>query len=243
MADEPTTALDVMVQAQVLGVLAGLVSERGLGMLISHDLSVLADLDRIVVMYGGRVVEQGPAKHVFADPLHPYSAALSASFPRVGDPAARFAPAGCPGTRPTRPTCRPAAPSRPGARVRSTPAPRRCRSCARSRGPRRRLHQGGAAVTGRVLEARSLTVEFTAPGGAVARAVDGVDLRVAAGEIVALVGESGSGKTTLARTLMGLERPVSGEVLLDGAPLDHSVGRCAGSGGACRWCSRTPRGR
>ena len=102
VADEPTTALDVMVQAQVLGVLAGLVSERGLGMLlISHDLSVLADLcDRIVVMYGGRVVEQGPAKHVFADPLHPYSAALSASFPRVGDPAARFAPAGLPGDPP-----------------------------------------------------------------------------------------------------------------------------------------------
>jgi peptide/nickel transport system ATP-binding protein len=102
VADEPTTALDVMVQAQVLGVLAGLVSERGLGMLlISHDLSVLADLcDRIVVMYGGRVVEQGPAKHVFADPLHPYSAALSASFPRVGDPAARFAPSGLPGDPP-----------------------------------------------------------------------------------------------------------------------------------------------
>jgi len=77
-------------------------------------------------------------------------------------------------------------------------------------------------VTGRVLDARGLTVEFTARSGVVARAVDGVDLRVGAGEIVALVGESGSGKTTLARTLMGLERPVSGEVLLDGAPLDYS---------------------
>jgi peptide/nickel transport system ATP-binding protein len=77
-------------------------------------------------------------------------------------------------------------------------------------------------VTGRVLEARHLTVEFTARSGAVARAVDGVDLRVGDGEIVALVGESGSGKTTLARTLMGLERPVSGEVLLDGTPMDYS---------------------
>ncbi|HET9840754.1 MAG TPA: ABC transporter ATP-binding protein [Nocardioides sp.] len=102
VADEPTTALDVMVQAQVLDVLSALVRERGVGMLmISHDLSVLADLcDRITVMYAGRVVEEGPAAQVFADPLHPYSGALSAAFPRVGDPAARFAPAGLPGDPP-----------------------------------------------------------------------------------------------------------------------------------------------
>jgi peptide/nickel transport system ATP-binding protein len=102
IADEPTTALDVMVQAQVLDVLAGLVKELGVGMmLISHDLSVLADMsDRIAVMYGGRVVEQGPADHLFTDPLHPYTAALSASFPRVGDPAARYAPAGLAGDPP-----------------------------------------------------------------------------------------------------------------------------------------------
>ncbi|MGD9958963.1 ABC transporter ATP-binding protein [Nocardioides sp.] len=102
IADEPTTALDVMVQAQVLGVLSDLVHDLGVGMLlISHDLSVLADLcDRIVVMYGGRVVEQGPSKHVFAAALHPYAAALSASFPRVGDPAARYAPSGLAGDPP-----------------------------------------------------------------------------------------------------------------------------------------------
>jgi peptide/nickel transport system ATP-binding protein len=102
VADEPTTALDVMVQAQVLGVLSDLVRERGVGMLmISHDLSVLADLcDRITVMYAGRVVEEAAAGTVFSDPLHPYAAALSAAFPRVGDPAARFAPAGLPGDPP-----------------------------------------------------------------------------------------------------------------------------------------------
>jgi peptide/nickel transport system ATP-binding protein len=102
IADEPTTALDVMVQAQVLGVLADLVHELGVGMLlISHDLSVLADLcDRIVVMYGGRVVELGSSEEVFQDALHPYAAALSASFPRVGDPAARYAPAGLAGDPP-----------------------------------------------------------------------------------------------------------------------------------------------
>jgi peptide/nickel transport system ATP-binding protein len=102
VADEPTTALDVMVQAQVLDVLSALVRERGVGMMmISHDLSVLADLcDRITVMYAGRVVEEGPAAEVFADALHPYSGALSAAFPRVGDPAARFSPAGLPGDPP-----------------------------------------------------------------------------------------------------------------------------------------------
>jgi peptide/nickel transport system ATP-binding protein len=102
VADEPTTALDVMVQAQVLNVLSTLVRDRGVGMMmISHDLSVLADLcDRITVMYAGRVVESGPAGQVFAAPLHPYAGALSAAFPRVGDPAARFSPAGLPGDPP-----------------------------------------------------------------------------------------------------------------------------------------------
>jgi len=102
VADEPTTALDVMVQAQVLGVLSELVRERGVGMMmISHDLSVLADLcDRITVMYAGRVVEEGPAGKVFSAPVHPYSGALSAAFPRVGDPASRFSPAGLPGDPP-----------------------------------------------------------------------------------------------------------------------------------------------
>ncbi len=102
VADEPTTALDVMVQAQVLTVLSDLVRDREVGMLmISHDLSVLADLcDKITVMYAGRVVESGPAAEVFSAPLHPYAGALSAAFPRVGDPAARFAPAGLPGDPP-----------------------------------------------------------------------------------------------------------------------------------------------
>jgi peptide/nickel transport system ATP-binding protein len=102
VADEPTTALDVMVQAQVLDLLSGLVKDLGVGMLIiSHDLSVLAGLcDRIVVMYAGRIVESGPADRVFDAPLHPYAAALSAAFPKVGDPAARFAPAGLPGDPP-----------------------------------------------------------------------------------------------------------------------------------------------
>jgi peptide/nickel transport system ATP-binding protein len=102
IADEPTTALDVMVQAQVLEVLGGLVRDLGVGMLlISHDLSVLSQVcDRVVVMYAGRVVETGTAQEVFTTPRHPYARALSAAFPRIGDPAARYAPAGLAGDPP-----------------------------------------------------------------------------------------------------------------------------------------------
>ncbi len=102
VADEPTTALDVMVQAQVLRVLGELVRNRGVGMMIiSHDLSVLANTcDRIAVMYAGRVVEEGPANSIFESPLHPYSTALAAAFPKIGDLAARYGPSGLQGDPP-----------------------------------------------------------------------------------------------------------------------------------------------
>jgi len=102
IADEPTTALDVMVQAQVLDLMAGLVRELNLGMmLISHDLSVLGTTcDRAVVMYAGRIVEEGPATEIFERPHHPYAGALAAAFPRIGDAAARFSPAGLAGDPP-----------------------------------------------------------------------------------------------------------------------------------------------
>ena len=102
VADEPTTALDVMVQAQVLDLLTSLVHDRGLGLVvISHDLSVLATTcDRVAVMYAGRVVEQGRSADVLVRARHPYTRALSAAFPTIGDPAARFAPRGLPGDPP-----------------------------------------------------------------------------------------------------------------------------------------------
>ena len=79
--------------------------------------------------------------------------------------------------------------------------------------------------------------------GDAARALDGVDVSVRRGEILAIVGESGSGKTTLARTLIGLQRPTAGEVLLEGTPADlHRPRRCATCAAGCRWCSRTPPG-
>ena len=102
IADEATTALDVMIQAQILTLLERLVEETGIGMLmISHDLSVLAaNCGRVAVMYGGRIVEQGPAQEVVHEPAHPYASALSAAFPKIGDPASRLAPRGLPGDPP-----------------------------------------------------------------------------------------------------------------------------------------------
>jgi peptide/nickel transport system ATP-binding protein len=102
IADEPTTALDVMVQAQVLRLLADLQRELGLAIIfITHDLSTLADVcRRIAVMYAGRIVEEGPNDKVFADAAHPYTRALAAAFPVIGDRAFRMRPAGLPGDPP-----------------------------------------------------------------------------------------------------------------------------------------------
>ncbi len=85
IGDEPTTALDVMVQAQVLQLLESLRRERQMGMiLITHDLSVVGETcDRVAVMYAGQIVEDGPTEKVFDDPAHPYTRALIASFPNI----------------------------------------------------------------------------------------------------------------------------------------------------------------
>jgi peptide/nickel transport system ATP-binding protein len=102
IADEPTTALDVMVQAQVLRLLEVLQRDLGLAMLfITHDLSTLASVcRRLAVMYAGRLVEEGPAHDVFGSPAHPYTTALAAAFPIIGDPRFRMAPSGLPGDPP-----------------------------------------------------------------------------------------------------------------------------------------------
>jgi peptide/nickel transport system ATP-binding protein len=102
IADEPTTALDVMVQAQVLQLLADLRTERGLAMIfITHDLSVLSTVaDRLAVMYAGRLVETGPAKEMLRGAQHPYTKALAAAFPTIGDSSSRLAPSGLAGDPP-----------------------------------------------------------------------------------------------------------------------------------------------
>jgi peptide/nickel transport system ATP-binding protein len=102
LADEPTTALDVMVQAQVLMLMSDLVRDLGLGLiLISHDLSVLGQTcERAAVMYAGKIVEEGPSAAVFGASAHPYSSALAAAFPTIGDQRFRYAPSGLGGDPP-----------------------------------------------------------------------------------------------------------------------------------------------
>jgi peptide/nickel transport system ATP-binding protein len=193
IADEPTTALDVIVQAQVLNVLTALVASRGLSLImISHDLSVLAaTCERIVVMQQGKIVEDGPSADVMRNPQHPHTRALASAFPLIGDPASRLRlPAY------TAPDA-PAATAQEKAGTFQAPDPDDV-----------------------VLEARDLSVTFAGRGGIV-RAVDAVNLRCGRGEIVALVGQSGSGKTTLARAMLALQRPTSGEVLFEGKALSH----------------------
>ena len=228
VADEPTTALDVMVQAQVLRLLQELQQEFGLGIIfITHDLSTLADLsDRIAVMYAGRIVEQGPAEQVFTNAAHPVHPRARRRLPGDRRPGVPH--------EPVRRCGRPARPAPPAERLPVPPALRI--------GDRHLLVHGRGALAGRrrpgrrlrarlrgaggermnddapLLEVRGLHVAYRA-GKTVARAVDGVDLSMKSGEIVALVGESGCGKTTLARTIMGLRVPDEGEVRFRGEPL------------------------
>jgi peptide/nickel transport system ATP-binding protein len=102
IADEPTTALDVMVQAQVLRLLEDLQERFGLAViLITHDLATLAAVcRRLAVMYAGRLVERGPSESVFEDPAHPYTRGLAGAFPVIGDSAFRMNPSGLPGDPP-----------------------------------------------------------------------------------------------------------------------------------------------
>jgi peptide/nickel transport system ATP-binding protein len=102
IADEPTTALDVMVQAQVLELLERLQRELALSMIfITHDLSTLSYVcQRTAVMYAGRIVEEGGAVEVFDSPKHPYTSALAAAFPRIGDQRHRLNPSGLAGDPP-----------------------------------------------------------------------------------------------------------------------------------------------
>ncbi|WP_041656126.1 dipeptide ABC transporter ATP-binding protein [Azoarcus sp. KH32C] len=251
IADEPTTALDVTIQAQVLDLLAKLQAERGMGMLlITHDLGVVAKMaHRIGVMYAGELVETASRSDFFRRPLHPYSRKLFAALPTEGQRGHRLS--ALPGHVP------PLDRGFVGCRFadRCPQVFERCHGEApawhqlEAQEVRCHLYEPGSerdadvptgassarfdeAASGSrpVLDVRQLKVHFPVRKGLLKRevasikAVDGISLQVMPGRTLALVGESGCGKTTAGKAILKLIAPTDGEVLLDGKRLAELSG-------------------
>jgi peptide/nickel transport system ATP-binding protein len=196
IADEPTTALDVTIQRQILELLASLKARHRMSLLfISHDLGVVGEIaDQVVVMRHGQVREQGPVAQIFSAPRDAYTRALLACRPALsGPPPARLRVIDEPV----------AAPGSPDATARTAKDP-------------------GAPV---ILEVRSLAKSFWLRQGLFGKrefkAVQGVNFQLRRGHTLGVVGESGSGKTTMGLTLLRLHEPTRGEVLLDGRNLGN----------------------
>ena len=198
VADEPTTALDVTVQAQILKVLRSIADAGRSVVLISHDLAVVAAIaDRVIVMRNGEIVEQGATSRVLAHPTHEYTRALLRAVP-----SAR--------TR--------------GARLSATTEVYEADSPALADamdGEEATARHG----SGPLVEVTDVTVRFPLPGGGHRTAVDNVSLKLHRGETLGVVGESGSGKTTLGRVMLALQRPDTGSVQLAGEPWSDAVER------------------
>jgi peptide/nickel transport system ATP-binding protein len=244
IADEPTTALDVTIQAQVLALLKALQRDTGMAvLLITHDLGVVAETaDRLAVMYAGQVLEEAPCDTYFAAPAHPYSRMLFASLPEAGRRDRRLAV--IPGRVPpldqpfsgcrfaarcdsVMPECRAQEPSwqacGEGHRVRCHLWGRDARR--RAAAPAEPAARPGGGGVEALLRVRALKVHFPIHKGLFKRvvghvkAVDGVSLTLRAGRTLALVGESGCGKTTVGKGLLQLLRPTGGVVELGGRDL------------------------
>jgi peptide/nickel transport system ATP-binding protein len=248
LADEPTTALDVTIQAQILDLLRALNEDLGTAViLISHDLGVIATIcSRVLVMYAGEVVEEGRPQDLLTDPRHPYTWALLHAAPRMDGEAGDRRLATIEGQPPD------AAAWPEGCRFRAR-CPFAIDTCAEhpellrvgeSRSARCWVTQGGAALhpppppaatvsepaaaTAPLLQVEGLSKHFQLTREnflephRVLRAVDNVDLQVFSGETVGLVGESGCGKSTLARLVMRLEEPTTGRVVFDGNDISHA---------------------
>ncbi|MCK9381614.1 MAG: ABC transporter ATP-binding protein [Sulfuritalea sp.] len=245
IADEPTTALDVTIQAQVLDLLDDLRRKQEMALLlITHDLGVVARMaDRVGVMYAGQLVEVAPRRAFFAHPAHPYSVRLFAALPdaeRRGGrlatipgsvPAADVRHAGCRFVErcsEVMPVCRSAPP--PWREVDAGPLGQRVRCFLPGAAP------GVAPTVGAgetplafeskpLLDVTGLQVHFPIRRGILqrvvgaVRAVDGMSLQLMPGRTLALVGESGCGKTTAGKAMLQLLRPTAGSVLLDGVEL------------------------
>jgi peptide/nickel transport system ATP-binding protein len=228
--DEPTTALDATVEAEVLDLVAALRQEYSTSVLfISHNLAVIAKMcDRVGVLYAGEVVEEGPAAQVFDDPRHPYTVGLLRCIPRRGqrkdqdrlDTIPGFLPGtghtltGCifaPRCALAQDRCRESEPPLiPISDVRTSRCYFHDQAPELPRATRASAPGLVDDVTGEpIVVVEGLSKTFA--GGV--RALAGVDLSLHRGETLGLVGESGSGKTTLARALLGLTVPDQGSVL------------------------------
>ena len=196
IADEPTTALDVTIQAQILELIKLLQEEEGMSVLfITHDMGVVAEIaDRTVVMYNGEQVETGRTEEIFANPQKPYTKALLSAVPRLGSMEGRRRPMRFPVV--DRKTGLSDVPEETADTVAASERP--------------------------VLEVANLTTRFEIRSGLLGsvsgrvHAVENVSFSLLSGETLALVGESGCGKSTTGRSVMRLIEPLSGSVLLDG---------------------------
>ena len=245
IADEPTTALDVTLQAQILGLLRDLAREQGIALLlITHNLGIVARYaDRVSVMYAARIAEEAPAAALFAQPLHPYTAGLLRAVPRLDRPrGARLetiegAP---PDLLDLPPGCRfaPRCAWRIDACTQQLPeletvAPQRLSACLRAMelhtspsavaaAPVRRTSERPAAP---LLSVQGLSVHYArGRGQPPLRAVSGVSFDIPRGSTLGLVGESGCGKTTVGRALLRLETAAAGSIVFDGAEVTQLSG-------------------
>ncbi|HEX8978761.1 MAG TPA: ABC transporter ATP-binding protein [Parasulfuritortus sp.] len=248
VADEPTTALDVTVQAQILRLLKQLQVERNMGLLlITHDLDVARDMaDRVAVMYAGQIVEWASRERLYDAPFHPYTRRLFQVLPSIDRRGARLSqiPGNVPGPGADIPGCRFAdrCPSvMPVCRTEvpawRTLAPGHEVSCHLTESvalevpPNRQDKVETMAEASPILSLHNLSVAFPIRQGILQRvkghvhAVDGVSLAIRPGETLALVGESGCGKTTLARAVLRLIEPSAGRVWLDGVDITDLGGQ------------------
>jgi peptide/nickel transport system ATP-binding protein len=246
IADEPTTALDVTIQAQILELMKDLSRRLGITLvLITHNLGIVARYaDRLAVMYAGRVVEEGPADRVFRVPRHPYTVGLLRSVPRLDrqrggaletieglPPNLLHPPTGCRfaprcsariAICDRDPALRDLGQDRSAACHRAGEMPAAMPDQAARPATAKPTPQDGPAP---LLQVRGLTKHFAVPvrgffgGKAVVRAAEDVSFSIGHGETLGLVGESGCGKTTVGRLVLRLEQPTKGEILFDGQDL------------------------